>query len=218
MSRLDFAGEFPCAAFLICEPFRIHGVAGGGASHGHAAGFVVAGNNDQSVIGMFFGELDCSFYSFVESEHFTEIACCFIVVAAGVYCSSFDHEKKSFGIFQQFDPFGGHFSKDNPAAKGCNSLIRDGAGLIECFNDVAMALGMGYSVPIDERTPDLPADSDLDELSKKICRLLENGETGFDEMQTVLNADTGALLSSLMKLELKMLIELTPEQRYRRMV
>ena len=107
---------------------------------------------------------------------------------------------------------------DNPAAKGCNSLIRDGAGLIECFNDVAMALGMGYSVPIDERTPDLPADSDLDELSKKICRLLENGETGFDEMQTVLNADTGALLSSLMKLELKMLIELTPEQRYRRMV
>lgn len=107
---------------------------------------------------------------------------------------------------------------DNPAARGCNSLIRDGAGLIECFNDVSLALGMGYSVPVDQRTPDLPSDSDLDELSKKICRLLENGEIGFDEMQSVLNADTGVLLSSLMKLELKMIIELTPEQRYRRMV
>lgn len=107
---------------------------------------------------------------------------------------------------------------DNPAAKGCNSLIRDGAGLIECFNDVSLALGMGYSVPVDERTPDLPSDSDLDELSKKICRLLEHGEIGFDEMQAALNADTGALLSALMKLELKMFIELTPEQRYRRMV
>ena len=56
------------------------------------------------------------------------------------------------------------------------------------------------------------------ELSKKICRLLEHGEIGFDEMQAALNADTGALLSALMKLELKMFIELTPEQRYRIMV
>jgi hypothetical protein len=41
---------------------------------------------------------------------------------------------------------------------------------------------------------------------------------GFDEMQTALDTDTGALLAALMKLELKMFIELTPEQRYRRMV
>jgi DNA processing protein len=107
---------------------------------------------------------------------------------------------------------------DNPAAAGCNALIREGACLIERFEDVAVALGCGYSVPVAARTPDLPSDSGMDELSKQIWQLLEKGETGFDEIQSALNAETGALLSALMQLELKMFIELTPEQRYRRMV
>ena len=64
----------------------------------------------------------------------------------------------------------------------------------------------------------MPSDADMDELSKKIWHLLDNGETGFDEIQTALDAETGELLSALMKLELKMFIELTPEQRYRKMV
>ena len=106
---------------------------------------------------------------------------------------------------------------DNPSARGCNALIRDGAGLIECFDDAAEAMGMGRRVPVSENGSDLPPDSDLDDLSRRILELLKNGDTGFDEMQSALNAETGMLLSSLMKLELKMLIELTPEQLYRRM-
>lgn len=106
---------------------------------------------------------------------------------------------------------------DNPAAAGCNALIREGAYLIERFEDVAIALGSCVSIPSEAKTPELPSD-DMDELSKAIWQLLDNGEIGFDEMQNALNAETGALLSALMKLELKMLIELTPEQRYRRMV
>ena len=107
---------------------------------------------------------------------------------------------------------------DNPAAAGCNALIREGACLIERFEDVAVALGSCVSIPQSEKKPELPSDGDMDELSKKIWLLLEKGETGFDEIQAELNAETGALLSALMKLELRMFIELTPEQRYRRMV
>ena len=107
---------------------------------------------------------------------------------------------------------------DNPAAAGCNALIREGASLIERFEDVAAALGSCVSIPVSKRDPELPTDEDMDELSKKIWQLLGNGETGFDEMQAALETETGALLAALMKLELKMFIELTPEQRYRRMV
>ena len=76
---------------------------------------------------------------------------------------------------------------------------------------------MGRRVPVNGNGSGLPPDSDLDDLSRRILELLKNGDTGFDEMQSALNAETGMLLSSLMKLELKMLIELTPEQLYRRM-
>ena len=107
---------------------------------------------------------------------------------------------------------------DNPAAAGCNALIREGACLIERFEDVAVALGSCVSIPVAKRDPDMPTDEDMDELSKSIWKLLDNGEIGFDEMQAALDVDTGALLAALMKLELKMFIELTPEQRYRRMV
>jgi DNA processing protein len=107
---------------------------------------------------------------------------------------------------------------DNPAAAGCNALIKEGATLIERFSDVAAALGTGVSIPVEKRDLSLPSDADMDELSKKIWHLLDNGETGFDEIQTALDAETGELLSALMKLELKMFIELTPEQRYRKMV
>jgi predicted Rossmann fold nucleotide-binding protein DprA/Smf involved in DNA uptake len=83
---------------------------------------------------------------------------------------------------------------------------------------VAVALGTCVSIPVSKRNPDMPTDEEMDDLSKRIWTLLGNGELGFDEMQTALDTDTGALLAALMKLELKMFIELTPEQRYRRMV
>lgn len=107
---------------------------------------------------------------------------------------------------------------DNPAAAGCNALIKEGAILIEHFSDVTAALGNCVSIPVSKRDPEMPTDEEMDELSKRIWRLLDNGEIGFDEMQAALDADTGELLAALMKLELKMFIELTTEQRYRKMV
>ena len=108
---------------------------------------------------------------------------------------------------------------DNPVAKGCNALIKEGASLIESFGDAVVHLEGGYSIPVAQRQPDLPTDETMDELSQRICRLLETqGEFGFDEMQSALDAETGELLTALLKLEMKMFIELTPEQRYRRMV
>ena len=109
---------------------------------------------------------------------------------------------------------------DNPAARGCNALIREGATLIERFEDVAVMLERGLTLPpvqSSSSTSD-PVCSDMDDFTRKIWDLLGEGEYGFDELQNALESETGELLTALMKLELKMLIELTPEQRYRRMV
>ena len=102
----------------------------------------------------------------------------------------------------------------------CNlsEIFADESKLKTLETTPAAALGSCVSIPVSKRDPELPTDEDMDELSKKIWQLLGNGETGFDEMQAALETETGALLAALMKLELKMFIELTPEQRYRRMV
>ena len=107
---------------------------------------------------------------------------------------------------------------DNPVARGCNALIKEGAPLIERFEDAAVVLDRGFTRPaaVPESSDSTP--EDLDDFSKRLWELLGQGEYGFDELQTALNAETGELLTALMKFELKMLIELTPEQRYRRMV
>lgn len=111
---------------------------------------------------------------------------------------------------------------DNPAAKGCNTLIKEGIPLIERFEDAAAMLEKGLVLcpqsSAGADAPDNDANSDMDEFTKRLWALLGEGELGFDELQSALEAETGELLTALMKLELKMLIELTPEQRYRRMV
>ena len=107
---------------------------------------------------------------------------------------------------------------DNPVARGCNALIKEGATLIERFEDVTCALGEDSLFTLDEEQKgSTPAPSPEEGLVKRIWELLGEGEAGFEEIQAALNVETGELLTALMKLELKMLIELTPEQRYRRM-
>lgn len=107
---------------------------------------------------------------------------------------------------------------DNPAARGCNALIKEGATLIERFEDVPAAMGEDSLFSLaDESSENGAASAPEEGLAKRIWELLGEGESGFEEIQAALNVETGELLTALMKLELKMLIELTPEQRYRRM-
>ena len=106
---------------------------------------------------------------------------------------------------------------DNPQAKGCHKLIKDGAMLIESFDDVmdAWNCGMlpGFDIPEPNESGDRYGDLSADESA--VCCLLKNGEAGFDDICAALQMDVGKLTSLLTKLELKLLITQDGNKLYR---
>ena len=108
---------------------------------------------------------------------------------------------------------------DNPQARGCHKLIKEGAALIENFDDVLSAwnCGMlpGFAAVADEQHGSYAEFSDLSENETAVCRLLKDGECSFDMIYAALNIDAGMLSSLLTKLELKLLISQDPNKFYR---
>lgn len=105
---------------------------------------------------------------------------------------------------------------DNAQARGCHQLIKDGAGLVENFDDVLIALHFGG------RTKDLggavagePVTVELPPECMEIYRLLQDGEADLETLQERTGKEPGQLLASLMKLELKRLVERDAEHFYR---
>ena len=99
---------------------------------------------------------------------------------------------------------------DNPQARGCHKLIKEGAALIESFDDVLSAwnCGMlpGFAAVQDEQHASYAEFSDLNENEAAVCRLLKEGEASFDMIYAALDIDAGMLSSLLTKLELKLVI------------
>ena len=108
---------------------------------------------------------------------------------------------------------------DNPQARGCHKLIKEGAALIESFDDVLSAwnCGMlpGFAAVQDEQHASYAEFSDLSENEAAVCRLLKDGEASFDMIYAALNMDAGMLSSLLTKLELKLLISQEANKFYR---
>lgn len=109
---------------------------------------------------------------------------------------------------------------DNPQAAGCHKLIKEGAALIESFEDVAAGWGLGLLPVFEESCAgnveyDPDSFSDLDPLSAKICTLLSEREANFDEIMEYCGGEAGQLLAVLMRLELKLLVEKGEDQYYR---
>ncbi len=110
---------------------------------------------------------------------------------------------------------------DNPVAQGCHKLIKEGATLIENFNDVLDALGAGFLPGLAPRAGesdmvyDRDAIGDLPEIQKQIMEALGNGDLSLEELQLALGLDTAYLLGELMQLEMKFLIEQDSQLRYR---
>ncbi len=104
---------------------------------------------------------------------------------------------------------------DNPQAQGCHKLIKEGAMLIESFDDVLNAFGAGL---LPGMAPEgIPDSSDqLDANLKAVYDLIAAGECTLEEIQQALGIETGDLLSRLMHLELKFLVEKGADRRYRR--
>ena len=110
---------------------------------------------------------------------------------------------------------------DNPQARGCHELIRQGATLIENFEQVLEAFGFGLLPHLGEgdenaNPPAAEIGSDLSALEMAVMNRLAEGDASLEDLQTTIPAGTSLLLSALMRLELKMLVEQQSDRRYRR--
>lgn len=103
---------------------------------------------------------------------------------------------------------------DNPQALGCHKLIKDGAYLMESFDDVMVAMNMalsGHHTPVVQGGD---ATEGLDNDCLKIYHLLENGDADLEDIHMALGMDVGMILAALMKMELRMLVERDARQYY----
>jgi DNA processing protein len=95
--------------------------------------------------------------------------------------------------------------------KGCHKLIKQGAGLIESFSDIAAALGFGFLSGIvtdpDRCIPDeSERTSDLSAAELKVLSLLDKDSLSVDEIHEATHIEISDLLLILMNLEMKMLV------------
>ncbi len=114
---------------------------------------------------------------------------------------------------------------DNPQAKGCHQLIKEGAaGLVENFGDVMNAMGIGllplfrteHEISEGCASYDPSSVSDLTPEAQAIWNLLDGRELPVDILVAESGYDTGAVLAILMRLEMKLMVEHGADQLYRR--
>ncbi len=109
---------------------------------------------------------------------------------------------------------------DNPQAAGCHKLLKNGATLVENFNDVANAMHLGL-LPLcgEVHGPDVPyhADglSDLPPDAVQVLAVLNDHEATFDELAAGTGMDAGRLSAALSILELMLQITRDASQVYR---
>ena len=106
---------------------------------------------------------------------------------------------------------------DNIQAKGCHKLIKEGAGLIENFDDVLVSLNSGLRPGELERK--IADDAEMSGNLTPDCQIVydtlkQYGECDLERLQELTGMSSGMLLSILMKLELKILVERDAEHFY----
>lgn len=103
-------------------------------------------------------------------------------------------------------------SLENLLGTGCNYLIKTGAAkLVQSSNDILEELRLeidGESTTVEEELDPIKKwkEEVTDELSIKICTLLEKGEVQIDAMGDELGVNTSQLLVALLQLEMKELV------------
>lgn len=104
----------------------------------------------------------------------------------------------------------------NPQSAGCHKLIKEGAGLVEDFTDVAQVLISGMRPgelllsreEIAENSASVPADC------AEVYKVLMRGRVNLDDLQLLTGMDIGDLLGKLMRLEMELLVARDGEQCY----
>ena len=113
---------------------------------------------------------------------------------------------------------------DNQCMQGCHSLLKEGARLVESFQDVleefsvlpslddARRLREGQERESARRSTPVP----LPPLEYSLWNAIGEGEIGIDELVAELHAPVGTVLSGLLTLEIQQLIVQLPGKRVRR--
>ncbi|MDD4097316.1 MAG: DNA-processing protein DprA [Lentisphaeria bacterium] len=112
---------------------------------------------------------------------------------------------------------------DTPHARGCHALIKDGAKLIENFQDVIDDFTL---LPLDRAganagdSGNSPANTARDDalahlqgLELKLWQLVKNGEVYVDDLIAAADEETSSVLAALLTLELKRLVKQLPGKR-----
>lgn len=150
------------------------------------------------------------------------MCCATIVTEAGIGSGALITARQALDNAREVCAVPGH--ADNMQAKGCHALIKEGAALVESFSDVLDVLGVrgGYLPGLEPDEDgrenvsyDPNSSSDLSSDERKILKLLEANEMAMEELAGATGLETGRLLSILMSLEMKMLVEHGANQVYR---
>lgn len=102
----------------------------------------------------------------------------------------------------------------NPNTQGIYRLLKNGASLVTCTEDILSVLGW----EVKKQDNNLQTSLFLNIEEAKVLSLLEVEEKKFDELQTLTKMDVETLLTNLTLLELKGIIRKVDGDRYKREV
>ncbi|MCM8536844.1 MAG: DNA-processing protein DprA [Lentisphaeraceae bacterium] len=116
---------------------------------------------------------------------------------------------------------------DRPQSRGCHSLIRDGAKLIENFSDVLDEFNNMSLFDFSQKEQESVTQQDdkkderlvrpaltLNETEQRIVEFLSQGESTVDELVVYLELPVGKIFATLIEMETKRLVRPLPGRRY----
>lgn len=100
---------------------------------------------------------------------------------------------------------------DSASGTGCNYLIKNGAKLVQTVDDILEELPHNGNIQhsssnIKEPVRSSWRDQELDDLSNKICELLEEKEYQIDALSDEVGVSTSQLLVAMLTLEMKQIV------------
>ena len=104
----------------------------------------------------------------------------------------------------------------SPLSKGCHALIKQGAKLVECAQDILEELGT-FTRPNTKSIASTEAIPETTELAHNILIQLGHDPCDIDTLAMRTQADVGELLAELMQLELMGAVEKRAGQIYARL-
>lgn len=113
-----------------------------------------------------------------------------------------EHGKEVFAVPGQVD---------SPTSRGPHALIKDGAKLVESAQDI-----LEEFPDIVEHLPETPLSPKLEPLEHRIVEALGNAEKHIDELTVELDLEPSVLMSNLLLMEMKGLIQRRPGMKFSR--